>query len=74
MKIVIDRIEDEIAVCELENGEMIEAPVSLFGEVKEGDIVSITVEEEQTRIKTNEMQRRLSALFAGSDEDENCTD
>lgn len=74
MKIVIDRIEDEIAVCELENGEFVEAPLALFGEVKEGDIITLAVEEQQTEDIKEKMQNKLSALFARSEDDENCTD
>ena len=74
MKIIIERIEENIAVCELENGELIEAPLALFGGVKEGDVISLTVEEQETEDRYEQAQSRLAALFARSDEDENFTD
>ena len=74
MKIIIERIEEDIAVCELENGEFVEAPLALFGEVKEGDIISLAVLEQETEEIKENVQSRLSALFARSEDDENCTD
>lgn len=73
MKIVIEKIENGIAVCELESGEFIEAPLMLFGEVSEGDIVRITVDSQQTESVKEITKSRLNALFARSEEDENCT-
>ena len=74
MKIIIERIEDGIAVCELESGELVEAPLVLFGDVCEGDIVCLTVDERQTESKKEQAQSRLAALFARSEEDENGSD
>lgn len=72
MKIVIERIENEIAVCELENGNLVEAPLALFGEVKEGDIVTLTVDKQETDTVKEQVQSRVAALFSRSEEDENC--
>ena len=41
MKVIIDRLEEDLAVIELE-GEMLRAPRALFDGCKEGDIVEIT--------------------------------
>lgn len=40
MKVIIDRIEGDLAVVELD-GEMITAPRALFGDAREGDAVMI---------------------------------
>jgi len=40
MRVIIDRIEEDIAVVEL-NGEMYRAPAQLFGDAREGDTVEI---------------------------------
>ena len=72
MKIVIEKIENEIAVCELENGNLVEAPLALFGEVKEGDIVNLTVDKQEPDTVKEQVQSRVAALFSRSEEDENC--
>lgn len=47
MRFIIDRIEEDKAVVELENGEMLEIPAVLLQNAKEGDTVTLTVEEER---------------------------
>ena len=51
MRVVIDRIEENIAVCSLENGSVINAPAELFDDLKEGRVYDITpnTAEENTR-------------------------
>lgn len=63
MKVVIDRIEDGIATVELENGKMINAPAELFDGCKEGDIVYISPDKEETRKKNGEVVIDVSGLF-----------
>ena len=41
MKVIIDRLEEDIAVVELD-GELYRAPRALFGDAEEGDAVLIT--------------------------------
>ncbi|MBO5870462.1 MAG: DUF3006 domain-containing protein [Clostridia bacterium] len=55
MRVIIDRIEENIAVCELEDGKMINIPRELFEDACEGDVFDVVitkndeVKEEQTR-------------------------
>lgn len=63
MKVVIDRIEDGIATVELENGKMINVPAELFDGCKEGDIVYITQNAEETEKKKKEVVIDISGLF-----------
>ena len=63
MKVVIDRIEDGIATVELENGKIINVPAELFDGCREGDIVNITHDKEQTKKKMKEISIDLSELF-----------
>ena len=63
MRVVIDRIEDGIASVELENGKMLCVPAELFKDCKEGDIVYITPNKEETEIKKNEIAMNVSKLF-----------
>lgn len=63
MKVVIDRIEDTVATVELENGKMINVPAELFDGCREGDIVYITPDKEETQKKTEEVLIDISGLF-----------
>lgn len=63
MRIVIDRIEDGIATVELENGEIINVPAELFDGCREGDIVYITPDAEETEKKKLEVAIDISGLF-----------
>ncbi len=63
MRVVIDRIEDGIASVELENGKMLNVPAELFDGCKEGDIVYITPNKEETQKKRSEVLIDISGLF-----------
>ena len=63
MKVVIDRIEDGIATVELENGKMINVSAELFDGCKEGDIVYITPNVQETEKKKKEVLIDISGLF-----------
>lgn len=43
MKIIIDRFEEDIAVVELEDGELLNVPKILFADAREGDTVEINI-------------------------------
>ena len=45
MKYVIDRIEENIAVVEIEEGKTANIPLELIKDAKEGDTVVITIEK-----------------------------
>lgn len=53
MKYIVDRIEGEIAVCELPSGLFVDIPVeALPAEVKEGDTIEVKIvygDEEKER-------------------------
>lgn len=60
MKWIIDRIENNIAVCELENGEMLDVKISALPKgIKEGDVIKLSVDE----IETNERKERIDKLM-----------
>ena len=63
MRVVIDRIEDGIASVELANGKIISVPAELFADCKEGDIVYITPDKEETEKKKQEVLIDISGLF-----------
>lgn len=47
MKIIVDRIEENIAVVELEDKSRVNIPAVLLGEAKEGDAITLSVEKKQ---------------------------
>ena len=63
MRVVIDRIEDGIASVELPDGKIICVPAELFAGCKEGDIVYITPNKEETEKKKQEIVIDVSGLF-----------
>ena len=63
MRVVIDRIEDGIASVELANGKMINVPAELFEGCKEGDILYITPNKEETEKVKSEVAIDISSLF-----------
>lgn len=68
MKLVIDRIENEIAVCEQPDRTMISLPLALFpATAKEGDIVIyenqiITPDPAATALAKEEAEKRFWKL------------
>lgn len=62
MKIVIDRIEGEIAVCELPDMKIVNIPLCLFENVKEGDVYSIEKDETEREARVNKAQSLFDKL------------
>lgn len=64
MKWIIDRIENNIAVCELENGEMLDVKISaLPKEIKEGDVIKLSVDETETNERKERIDKLMNSLF-----------
>ena len=63
MKIIVDRIEENIATVELENGDMLNIPSILVSEAKEGDIVEIIVKERETKEREEYITSLKNELF-----------
>ena len=59
MRITIDRIEGDIAVCELPDMQMIDLPIRLFDDPKEGDVYSI----EKNDAAKDERMSKARSLF-----------
>ena len=62
MRFTIDRIEKDKATIELENGEMLTIPAVLLEGAKEGDAVTLTVEEK--RIDTHSIFEQLRNKYS----------
>lgn len=63
MRVVIDRIEENIAVCSLENGSVINVPAELFDDLKEGRVYDITPNMAEENTRKENAQSRLNTLF-----------
>lgn len=63
MRIIMNRIEGELAVCEFENGELLNVPSRLFGNVSEGDVVDIKVNQALTEERKQQNSAKLRSLF-----------
>lgn len=53
MKIIVDRIEENIAVVELENGKMLNVPLEIIADANEGDSIILSVENKAESITTD---------------------
>ena len=64
MKITVDRFENDIAVVETENGDILDMPKLLLPpNAKEGSIVRITVDESETEMRRAEMKKKMNGIF-----------
>lgn len=64
MKWIIDRIENNIAVCELENGEMLDVKISALPKgIQEGDVINLSVDETETNERKERIDKLMNSLF-----------
>lgn len=65
MKIIIDRFEGDFVIVELEDKELVDFPrILLPEEAKEGDVLSITIDEDETEIRRKRIQDKFDSLFS----------
>lgn len=64
MKLTIDRIEGEWAVCEYEKGKTVDLPAALLpADAKEGDVLRLTVDRETTEDRKAYAEELRNRLF-----------
>lgn len=64
MKWIIDRIENDIAVCELPNGKTVDIDISALPlGVKEGDVLTVSVDKAETGERKEKIDRLMNSLF-----------
>ena len=63
MKIIVDKIEEDIATVELENGYMVNVPLVILDGAKEGDIVEILVKKNETDERKQTIEEIANKLF-----------
>lgn len=64
MNIIIDRFEGEFAVVELPDKKMINMPKALLPKgAKEGDVLSIRIDKDETKRRKRETEVLMNDLF-----------
>lgn len=63
MKIIVNRIEGNYLVLELEDGNIVDVPKELIPEAREGDIIRISIDKEETDKRKEEMQELVDSVF-----------
>ena len=64
MKVIIDRFEGDFAVVELPDKKMINMLKTLLpSEAKEGDVISITVDKEETKSRRAHIEKLMNDVW-----------
>lgn len=63
MQVVVDRIEEEFIVVELEDGNVVDVPKVLIPGAKEGDIIDIYINRDETEKRNAEVKKLMDDLF-----------
>jgi len=63
MKVVVERIENEILILDLDDGTKAEILQKLVPEAKEGDIIKFYVDKVETESRKKEMTERVNRLW-----------
>lgn len=63
MKVIIDRFEGDYAVVEIEIGKCVNIPKVLVSNAKEGDVVSIEINKNDTAERKKHIQELMNKVF-----------
>lgn len=64
MEWIIDRIENDIAVCEIGNGKTIDIKrIALPDGIQEGDVLNIFVNQTETEKRKEKINGLMNSLF-----------
>jgi len=63
MKVIIDRFEGEYAVVELEQGGTAHISAVILAGAKEGDVVSVEVDESETQKRRGKIKRLMDEVW-----------
>ena len=63
MEVIVDRIEGDYAVVEIEKGKMCNLPLELVPNVKEGDVLTITINKGKTEERKNTIEELMNSVF-----------
>ena len=63
-RLIIDRLENGFAVCEIEEGSFADIPEKVLPDgVKEGDVITISVDKSETEKKKEKIEGLMNSLF-----------
>lgn len=62
MKIIIDRIEGDTAVCEIDGGRFVNLPLSLFENARERDVYTLSRDDAAREESLNKAQSLFDKL------------
>ena len=63
MDAIVDRIEGDYALVEIEKGKMCNLPIELVPDVKEGDVVTITINKDKTKERKKTIEELMNSVF-----------
>ena len=63
MKVIIDRFEGDYAVVEIDKEKFVNLPKELVPNAKEGDIIIIRVDHEETNKRKEHVKDLMNQLF-----------
>lgn len=63
LKVIVDRFEGEFAVVEMEDKTMVNMPKCLIPESREGDVIIIKIDEEETANRKKRMKDMMRNLW-----------
>ena len=63
MDVIVDRIAGDCAVVEIEKGKMCNLPIELVPNVKEGDVVTITINKDKTKDRKKTVEELMNSVF-----------
>ena len=66
MKVVIDRFEGEYAVVEMEDRTMVNLPKILVPDAKDGDVIKIEIDVEETEKRKQEIEQLMNKIWKKS--------
>lgn len=63
MKVIIDRFEGEYAIVEIEIGNFVNIPKILLPNAKEGDVVKIEIDKNETELQRKKIENLMEKVF-----------
>lgn len=63
MKVILDRFEDDYAIIEVDEDNIISVPRILVGNAKEGDVIKIEVDKSNTDKRKKDIQELMDSVF-----------
>lgn len=63
MRVIIDRFEGEFAIVETDKGDFVNLPKILLPDSKEGDVIDITINIDETQKRSQKIQNLIEDLF-----------